>query len=721
MMPNRFRHSLPLLLAAGIAAPACAQSDTLAAPIPQVDIKGSAASYDPRRDDTATRIVIKREELTRYGDRSILDALKRVPGVTIDGSGGQGGVIQMRGLGGGYTQILINGERAPRNFSFDTLSPEVVERIEVLRAATADLSTQSVAGTVNIVLRHVAKQAEREVKLGIQHSDVFKGPSVSLNLSDRREGFAWSLAGDGLSERFTRVNGMVEENTRPDGQVDLRRLTSTAERGRMKRLNLTPRLEWTLEGGDTITSATFINLSRFRNLGDAQANTLRGNPPPVPDLVARYRANDETARTDLAWSRGFASGATLEAKLGLTGEQSDTLQRRQGRDAAGLPETDGSVDGKRRDRGANSTGKVMRKLGNGHALAAGWDGGVNWRDETRREQDAVRVFPPGLALDETFEARVTRLAMYAQDEWDITPQWSMYLGLRWEGIRTRASGNAFASTRNGSGVWSPIMQTLWKIPGRKGDQVRFALTRTYIAPDLWSLVPRRQAYENNSATEADFQGNPNLKPELAWGIDAGYEHYWAENAMVSLSTSVRRIEDYTSNRIYFDGYRWIFTPVNDGRADTRSLELETKFPLTSLFPGMPSIDVRAGVARHWSRVASVPGPDNRLERQTPLSANAGLDYTKGALSLGASVAHKRNGRVRVTSNRWYYSEARTDVDAYAAWRFDPRRVLRLSLSNLLREDQGFEPSYADPETGLEKRRFYYTGPLRATLNYELKF
>jgi outer membrane receptor for ferrienterochelin and colicins len=85
------------------------------------------------------------------------------------------------------------------------------------------------------------------------------------------------------------------------------------------------------------------------------------------------------------------------------------------------------------------------------------------------------------------------------------------------------------------------------------------------------------------------------------------------------------------------------------------------------------------------------------------------------------VAHKRNGQVRVTANRGYYTAPRTDLDAYAAWRIDAKRLLRLSLANLLRENEGFEPSYADPVTGLEKRRFYFTGPLRATLTYQLTF
>ena len=721
--PNRSRLSVSpsLLMLAACAGPAWAQQDEASPPVSQVDIKGSSASYDPRRDDTATRTVVGREELGRYGDRSVLDVLKRVPGVTIDSSGARGGTIQMRGLGAGYTQVLINGERAPNSFDVNSLSPDVIERIEVLRAATADLPTQSVAGTVNIILRHVARERERQLKLGMLQSSQFRGPNAALQLSERGEGFSWSLAGDATGERYDRAWSIFEETVAPGGAVDLARMTHAPEEGRMRRMNLTPRLEWTLADGDKVTLETFVNVNRFRNQTRLSVLTDIGPPPPVPELVTRMRADAEDLRSDLSWTTGFESGATLEAKLGVTAENAKNAIFRQGANSQGLAVTDGRVDSDWRDRGANSTGKYMRKLENGHAIAAGWDGGVSWRNESRLERDAIRVFPPDLPLDETFEARVTRLALYAQDEWNITPQWSMYVGLRWEGIRTRADGNSFASTRSSSKVWSPIMQTLWKIPDRKGDQVRFAVTRTYKAPDIYNLLPRRQAYENNSATEADFQGNPNLKPELAWGFDASYEHYWAENAMVSLGASLRRIEDYTSNRIYFDGYRWIFTPVNDGRAETRTLELQTKFPLKSLFPEAPAIDVRAGVTRHWSRVESVPGPDNRLERQSPLAANLGLDYNAGRLSLGGSLAFQRNGQVRVTANRGYYSEARTDLETYAAWRFDPKRQLRVSLSNLLHQDSGFEPTYSDPVAGLEKRRFHYPDAVRMQANYEIKF
>ena len=74
-----------------------------ASPLPMqtVRIKGSAASYDARRDDTASKIVVGSEEIQKYGDTSVNDVLKRLPGITVGGAAGRsGGEIRMRGLGG---------------------------------------------------------------------------------------------------------------------------------------------------------------------------------------------------------------------------------------------------------------------------------------------------------------------------------------------------------------------------------------------------------------------------------------------------------------------------------------------------------------------------------------------------------------------------------------------------------------------------------------------
>ena len=131
-------------------APAAAASKALAQ-MPCVEISGEAESDDSlRRRQPVAMSVYGREELDRQGDIDVTDVLKRLPGVSMDG-----GSPRLRGLGAGYTQVLINGEPLPPGFSLDSLSPADLERIEVLKGATAEYP--GVAGTLNLVLREPPK------------------------------------------------------------------------------------------------------------------------------------------------------------------------------------------------------------------------------------------------------------------------------------------------------------------------------------------------------------------------------------------------------------------------------------------------------------------------------------------------------------------------------------------------------------------------------------
>jgi iron complex outermembrane receptor protein len=56
-----------------------------------------------RRESTASKIVIGREEIERQGDSNLGEILKRMPGITLGGAPGRGGGIRMRGLSQGYT------------------------------------------------------------------------------------------------------------------------------------------------------------------------------------------------------------------------------------------------------------------------------------------------------------------------------------------------------------------------------------------------------------------------------------------------------------------------------------------------------------------------------------------------------------------------------------------------------------------------------------------
>ena len=719
------------LLAAALAAvfPAFAQQTATGASkadatgeqkMQKVEVRGTADSYDPRRDDTATKIVVTQEEIAKYGDTSVVDVLKRVPGITVSSPNGRGGEVRMRGLGAGYTQVLINGERAPAGFSIDSLSPDVIERIEVLRAASAEFSTQSVAGTVNIVLKKVVRAGQREFKIGARTGSGFSGPTANLQLSDKLGKMSYSVAASVMAEQFSRDVLSDENAYDPAGNPLQMRDIAGAEDGRLKLFNLAPRLNWALDNGDSLTSQSFVNSARFRLHNQQTTSTMLGASAPYPVLDTSVRNNNDVVRTELNWVHKMADGAKLDVKASLVGGWNTTDNRRW-TPAGAARAVDNLVHLEADEQGATTVGKYSKTIMQGHQLGMGWDGGYSVRNDSREEFEAgERVFP-GLPKGEESTSRVARLALYAQDEWSLTPRLSVYLGARWEGIRTTTEGNTFDTGRSRSSVWSPVLQTLWKIPNTKGDQVRFAVTRTYKAPSFQQLIPRRQTSIDNRSTDPDFAGNPDLQPELALGFDASYEHYWAEGALLSVSGSMRRIDGYTRSLVNFDGGRWVAMPMNAGEATTRGLELETKFPLKALMKDAPAIDLRASVSANWSRVDGVPGPDNRIDGQTPLSSNLGIDYKRGDLTTGASFAWKQGGLVRISERQTSTLQTRRDLEAYALYKFNPKQQLRVALSNLLGQDFVNLNTFLEEGRGLVVRetRFKAGPSVRATL--EMKF
>src|SRR4051812_16360447 len=185
--------SLAMPITAAAQAPAEPAPPPKEEPKKQETIEVTADAIAERRDSTASKIVVNRDEIVKYGDQTILDVMKRLPGVTVSGAGGRGTEIRMRGLGSGYTQILVNGERAPPGFSLDTLSPDLIERVEVYRGAVAEFSTQAIAGTINIVLRMKPATRQRELKVSATEENGEIGYNVTAQYGDKLDKLSYTV------------------------------------------------------------------------------------------------------------------------------------------------------------------------------------------------------------------------------------------------------------------------------------------------------------------------------------------------------------------------------------------------------------------------------------------------------------------------------------------------------------------------------------------------
>lgn len=256
------------------------------------------------------------------------------------------------------------------------------------------------------------------------------------------------------------------------------------------------------------------------------------------------------------------------------------------------------------------------------------------------------------------------------------------------------------------------MQGLYKLSGT--DQLRLAVTRTYKAPPIEDLMPRRYAVDNdNSATHPDTMGNPALRPELAWGLDAGYQHALGRGALLSGSMFVRRISDVTVMRLDQSAGVWVSAPANEGVADVHGVELDARLPLSAVWSNAPALDLRANLTRNWSRVRvrTLAGPDNRLARQTPLSANAGFDYRpRGlALALGANFTYQAQAALREMASLVSSTGAKRELDLYGLWTLCSGTQLRLAAANLLHRDERDGERYTDQGGSIVRQGTERTG------------
>lgn len=712
-----------------IAAATASANDTNAPAPQQVQISGARA--DQRQRETTTAIIVNHEELVRQGDQTLADVLKRLPGISISGTPGQGGAINMRGLGNGYTQIMLNGEPVAAGFSLDSIAPEMIERIEIMRSATAEFSNQAVAGAINVILRKAVKRGQRSLSASVARQAGETTPTLTAQLSDQRDGYSYSVAATATRKREEKPSTDWEE-LRATGAgagagagnapLLLLRRTPQTESGRTTALTLTPRLNWTLAGGDTLNWQSFANLRWVDNQHRAEETTLVGESSEFPRNVADFAARFVMLRSDLHWTHLMKNGDKLETKLGVSSNRRNGSFDFYGMDGDANLKARHRVDSGPSENSVTASGTYRHPVGERHALALGWDVSRAARREDRNERTFSASGEPTGANNADYRADVDRLAFFAQDEWEATKNYSLYLGLRHERLKTASraqAANAPDALDLRSAVWSPSLQSRYALPNK--DVLRLAVSRTYKAPPLAKLVPRRYTNDNNNnPTNPDEQGNPNLRPELAWGLDAVYEHYLGDGALVSLSAYLRRIRDVTVTRLFEQDGEWVEAPFNNGNASVRGMELEAKLPLRRLWRAAPAVELRANLARNWSRVANVPGPDNRLETQTPFTANLGADYRAegSALTVGGNLNYQAGGPVRQAQRVRLGSSPKRELDLYALWKFDSRTQLRIAGSNLLRQTGTAWQDYIDTDS---LRHRVTVTPSAATLRLMLEY
>jgi TonB-dependent receptor len=119
---------------------------------------GSSMNLKRHSDGIVDGIVA--EDIGKFPDTNLAEALQRISGVSIDRSIGEGSKVTVRGVGPDFNMVLLNGRQMAtsnlndlngRAFNFANLASEAISQIQVYKTSRAETPTGGIGATLNVM------------------------------------------------------------------------------------------------------------------------------------------------------------------------------------------------------------------------------------------------------------------------------------------------------------------------------------------------------------------------------------------------------------------------------------------------------------------------------------------------------------------------------------------------------------------------------------------
>ncbi|MBC3880819.1 TonB-dependent receptor [Undibacterium sp. LX40W] len=661
-----------------------------------VEIKNDGKKYDARREDTVTKFVITREEIERHGDSSVAEILNRQAGI-INGN--------INGLRG-YTQYLVDGQDPPRGFSISDISASQIERIEIIRSAVAEFSTQAIGGTINIVLQRLVKTRTRKLEMALRYQD--QSPvsrKLQLNYADKFDNFSLDTTFFINQPRYLTTEQDYFENTDTDLLLTEIRNRHQKSKTTNSAFALTQDLTWSLGDHERISVNAYAARIIIRQ--DSLATTFdTKSPSTTTERETNFTYwTPQNIWLKLSWDKPLIDQAKLQTTLYVL--RGDLSSNNGASSSTPTQFREFQSNMHRKSNILSWKGKILFQKSETDTQKIGW------HIENKEYQSENIEGSKNVASQ---HLRSAQAAFFAEKERDASDQWSNYLGVRWEGFRSEISAPFSASSSQISSVLSPIVQTRWKPHKQAEDQVRFALTRTFRNPDQQQFMAESFSNFGQDIYTPVMVGNPKLRPEIAWGLDIAFEHFSENEINYSLSHYLKTVKNLMRDRLFIENKQWQQQTINSGNGLAHGLVADSSFPLSIWFKGAPKISVTANLSRNWSHVNDVPGPNNRFAEQAKFNANVGLEYQPNdAWNLRANYGVISGGPLRIAADRINIEQVTRSTSVAANWDIDQGKTIHFQISNFM-----MQPTITQTTLFSQNKLYYSRRESRGLLNASLR-
>ena len=555
-------------------------------------------SIEQRFFAAGSMVTVDRQDIEQMGADSVADVLRQLPGVQVIGAGNGSVEVRMRGMERSATHILIDGERVSDSrqsgqLSFDQLPADLIERIEVLRAPTAE-HAGATGGTINIILRQPTVKSETNLRLteqrvwgqnALQGFFSKTGPLTAPPPEGdvvARQPWTYFLAG-GAAERMTGSD--IHRHNSVTGSNPV--VTDSDEKYRIRTSEwfLIPRASGRLGPADQINLRSMLVGTHARGAFDSTGAGADGFGPVSSRVFDQSRRDRSMLQLRGDWTHSF-KGSRLESFLSgqsnrekIDRNREQTLNSSLGSTApAASSFTPSTFAEDSHERVMTASTKLMST-----------DSPLLWMTGAEAEErrlDLDTASSAGLnAVPQAFglNARIRRQVLWGQNEWELPAAWpwmgelptTLTAGLRLESVETRSSYSGMVITDRRQFL-QPSLHT--RTPLSEELQLRFNLARVSRNPTLIDLVDRRVPSQGlNTANNPDFAGNPGLRPESAVTLDGGFERKLGPQSLMGANLFVRQMKDVIARRVSDNGAGlWTQRPENVGNATVWGLETDVK-------------------------------------------------------------------------------------------------------------------------------------------------
>ena len=178
--------------------------------------KGQIGARSRQVNSNTVVNVVAPDRLQENPDANAVEAIGRLPGISVMRSGGEGSGLVIRGLEPKYSSVTLNGVELPstggndRSTNISGISQYVLQGVEVYKALTPNMEANAVGGTINLTLKETPSGFHSNLMLqgGYNNLNTYFGNyKVNAEVSNR---FFSDKLGVFLSLNAERVNRSVE-------------------------------------------------------------------------------------------------------------------------------------------------------------------------------------------------------------------------------------------------------------------------------------------------------------------------------------------------------------------------------------------------------------------------------------------------------------------------------------------------------------------------------